>query len=75
LNLLLDTHIWLWGQIEPQKLGRRVQHELHASGNERWLSPISVWEAEVLHRKRRLVISGNISDWFEQALKVCVKRP
>jgi len=68
LNLLLDTHIWLWSQLEPEKLGARVQRELQQPGNERWLSPISVWEAAVLHRKGKLTISGNVTEWFERSL-------
>jgi PIN domain nuclease of toxin-antitoxin system len=68
LKLLLDTHIWLWSQLEPEKLGSRVQRELRDANNERWLSPISVWEAAVLQRKGRLAISGNIDDWFERSV-------
>jgi PIN domain nuclease of toxin-antitoxin system len=68
LKLLLDTHIWLWSQLEPEKLGNRVQRELRDPNNERWLSPISVWEAAVLQRKGRLAISGNIGAWFERSV-------
>lgn len=68
MNFLLDTHIWLWSLLEPGKLGRRLQRELHEPGNEQWLSPISVWEATVLQRKGRLVITGNAVGWFEQSL-------
>jgi PIN domain nuclease of toxin-antitoxin system len=75
LNLLLDTHIWLWSQLEPEKLDRRVQRELREPGNERWLSPISVWEASVLHRKGRLAISGSVSEWFEQSLRGLLEAP
>jgi PIN domain nuclease of toxin-antitoxin system len=68
LNLLLDTHIWLWSLLEPAKLGNRLQRELRESGTEEWLSPISVWEATVLQRKGRLVIPGNADAWFESAI-------
>jgi PIN domain nuclease of toxin-antitoxin system len=68
LNFLLDTHIWLWSLLEPNKLGNRLQRELQEPGNEQWLSPISVWEATVLQRKGRLIIPGNAVDWFERSL-------
>jgi PIN domain nuclease of toxin-antitoxin system len=68
LNFLLDTHIWLWSLLEPNKLGNRLQRELQEPGNEQWLSPISVWEATVLQRKGRLLIPGNAVDWFERSL-------
>ena len=68
MNFLLDTHIWLWSLLEPNKLGNRLQRELQEPGNEQWLSPISVWEATVLQRKGRLLIPGNAVDWFERSL-------
>ena len=68
MNFLLDTHIWLWSLLEPNKLGNRLQRELQEPGNEQWLSPISVWEALVLQRKGRLLIPGNAVDWFERSL-------
>lgn len=75
MNLLLDTHIWLWSQIEPGKLGSRVQRELQEPGNEKWLSPISVWEAAVLHRKGRLIISGDVPSWFKLSLRGLLEAP
>ena len=75
MNLLLDTHIWLWSQVEPAKLGSRVQRELQEPGNEKWLSPISVWEAAVLHRKGRLIISGDTAAWFGLACRGLLEAP
>jgi len=67
LKLLLDTHIWLWSLREPQLLGKRVQRELLDRANEIWLSPISVWEALVLHRKGRITFYQNADDWLAGA--------
>ena len=69
MNLLLDTHIWLWSLLDPGRLGSRLQRELQQPGNDKWLSPISVWEATVLQRKGRLIIPGNTVSWFERSLK------
>ncbi len=41
MRLLLDTHIWLWSFLDPDKLGVRVERELKDIDNELWLSPIS----------------------------------
>ena len=30
MRLLLDTHIWLWGLLEPKKLSRRVRQALES---------------------------------------------
>jgi PIN domain nuclease of toxin-antitoxin system len=68
LKLLLDTHIWLWSQLAPEKLGHRVQKELLDSSNEQWLSPISVWELALLNRKHRITIPSDFSEWCKSAL-------
>jgi len=67
LRLLLDTHIWLWSVEDPSRLGRRVLQELRNPQNERWLSPISTWELLILHAKKRIRLSGNISSWIARA--------
>jgi PIN domain nuclease of toxin-antitoxin system len=67
LKLLLDTHIWLWSLREPQLLGKRVRRELLDPANQLWLSPISVWEAMVLHSKGRIALHTNVNDWVSDA--------
>jgi len=58
VNFLLDTHIWLWSQLEPKKLGRRVTAELSNTANELWISPVSVWEALTLMQKGRVRVEN-----------------
>ena len=38
VNLLLDTHIWLWSLLEPQRLPPAAVTALTAKGTRRWLS-------------------------------------
>jgi PIN domain nuclease of toxin-antitoxin system len=66
LNLLLDTHIWLWSKSDPKRLGKRVADALSSAGNELWLSPVSVWEVLALARKGRIHIADPIR-WVEDA--------
>jgi PIN domain nuclease of toxin-antitoxin system len=68
MNLLLDTHIWIWSITEPQRLTRRVARELDSAQNQLWLSPISIWETLLLHRKGRLKIPEGFSTWMTRAL-------
>ena len=58
MNFLLDTHIWLWSQLEPKKLGRRVTAELSNTANELWISPVSIWEALTLMQKGRVRVEN-----------------
>jgi len=67
LRLLLDTHIWLWLALEPSRLGPRVQREATDPENEKWLSPISAWEALLLHRKGRINLEADSTTWVSEA--------
>jgi PIN domain nuclease of toxin-antitoxin system len=67
LKLLLDTHIWLWSLAEPRRLARRVQRELDDRANELWLSPVSTWEALLLHARGKIRLHGNLTEWLARA--------
>jgi len=67
LRLLLDTHIWLWSLSEPRRIGRRVLVQLKDQNNELWLSPMSTYEALMLHYKGRFEIDGDVSTWLSRA--------
>lgn len=69
MRLLLDTHIWLWSLLEPERLLADIQLALEDSGNEIWLSPISVWEVLILAQKGRLSLSSPGEDWVKSALE------
>jgi PIN domain nuclease of toxin-antitoxin system len=70
MKLLLDTHIWLWSLGEPQRLSSRVAKELDNRQNELWLSPISIWEALLLSRKKRVQIATDFTTWLATSLSV-----
>ena len=69
LKLLLDTHIWLWANREPEKLAKRVAAALEDGDNELFLSPISIWEALLLAHKKRVSIPIALDDWTEEMLR------
>lgn len=66
MNLLLDTHIWLWSKSDPTRLGRRAAEALSSTANELWLSPVSVWEVLTLAQKGRIRIADPLG-WVESA--------
>lgn len=68
MKLLLDTHIWLWSLRDPSRLGPRVRAELSDASNELWLSPVSVWEASVLHAKGRIHLQVGFAAWYAAAI-------
>jgi PIN domain nuclease of toxin-antitoxin system len=69
VKLLLDTHIWLWSTIEPQRITRRVEKALTDPTNELWLSPVSVGELIVLLRKGRLKLPKDVAAWVAKTIQ------
>lgn len=67
MNLLLDTHIWLWSHFEPGRIGKRAREAMQDADSRLWLSPISVWEFLLLCDRGRLKIKEGLSptDWLE----------
>jgi PIN domain nuclease of toxin-antitoxin system len=68
MKLLLDTHIMLWGLLDPERLNRRAVAELSNPQNEIWLSPISVWETLILAEKGRVVLRPDPVTWMQTVL-------
>ena len=56
MNLLLDTHAWLWMMIEPKRLGRKTRALLANRDHRFWLSIASVWEIALKHAAGRLTL-------------------
>lgn len=69
MKLLLDTHIWLWSLLEPERLSQRVAGEIQDSSNELWLSPVSMWELIVLWQKKRVLLDEEVESWIPRALR------
>ncbi len=68
MKILLDTHIWLWGHLAPERIGKRLTQAMLAPSNQLWLSPISVWECLVLAEKKRVALKGDAREWIARAL-------
>jgi len=75
LKLLLDTHIWIWLLQSPEQLGPRTHRELSNKANELWVSPISTWEALMLHRKKRVELSADFLTWLKQSAPGFLQAP
>lgn len=66
---LLDTHIWLWSVLEPERLSRRVRSVLENEDNELWLSPVSTWELVLLIEKGRVVLNMDVEAWTAATMR------
>jgi PIN domain nuclease of toxin-antitoxin system len=68
MNLLLDTHIWIWNDIAPEKLTSEITRELANLENQLWLSPVSIWEVTVLLEKRRIDLKQDFRSWADESV-------
>ena len=68
MDILLDTHIWLWSLLEKQRIKKGLTSALEDPENQLWLSPVSVWEAMVLFQKGNIQIASDPGVWIRQAL-------
>jgi len=69
VRVLLDTHVWLWWLLGSERLSaseRRALDQLAASGNV-CLAAMSLWEAQTLRAKGRLILNRPFPVWLRQA--------
>lgn len=54
MNLLLDTHVWLWTLVSPERLGPGPAELIEDTGTRLFLSAASSWEIAIKYRLGRL---------------------
>ena len=47
MRLLLDTHVWLWWRLTPNRLNRRARLMMESGKSELFLSAASAWELAI----------------------------
>lgn len=69
MSVLLDTHFWVWWLTPGSPLSAAERSALDAAAERRELvlSAVSLWEAQMLHAKRRLELPMAFADWLEHA--------
>jgi PIN domain nuclease of toxin-antitoxin system len=68
MRLLLDTHIWLWASLEPQRLSPAARDALENPENKLFISALSWWEFLLAFRKGRIQIEGEPVAWGRQSM-------
>ncbi|MCP9927824.1 type II toxin-antitoxin system VapC family toxin [Cyanobium sp. CH-040] len=69
MKVLLDTHVWLWWLLGSERLRTQERHSLDrlAAAGSTHLSAMSLWEAQMLHVKGRLVLDRPFPGWLREA--------
>jgi PIN domain nuclease of toxin-antitoxin system len=74
LRLLLDTHVWIWAHLHPDRVRPDIGVILGNSENELWLSPVSVWEALLLIERGKIEVDTQAPDWIREVLEAVPMR-
>lgn len=72
MTYLLDTHVWIWWHMRPERLSDTVKSLLGnpQSTDGLLLSAISPWEFCKLVAKGQLGITGDTEEWLTIALEM-----
>ena len=70
MRYLLDTHIWLWSLLNPDKLSVQIADILDYEHNELCISVITIWETMLLAEKHRIALEQPVQQWINQAFQV-----
>ena len=69
MRLLLDTHIFLWAVLEPERLRPRLRSLLEDSDNALLVSAVSAFEIATKHRLGKLPGAAVLLDQYALTLR------
>lgn len=62
MRLLLDTHVFIWWESDPEKLPPLVAQTLVSPENIVMFSLISIWELQIKLALGKMTLSGELPD-------------
>ena len=65
MNLLLDTHIFLWLNQQPEKLSTNILALCEDSSNTLYLSHVSPWEIQIKNQLGKLSLDVPLQSMIE----------
>jgi PIN domain nuclease of toxin-antitoxin system len=68
VSYLLDTHIWIWSQEGPERLGEKSRRELSDISPERFVSAISTFEIARLIHLGLVRLRHRFAEWKQFSL-------
>ena len=58
MNILLDTHVFLWSLFDPDKLSKAVIREIKSPNNDVAVSVVTFWEISLKYALGKLELTG-----------------
>lgn len=68
--ILLDTHVFIWLDIVPQKLSTTAKHVLTDSNQQLYLSLVSVWEMQIKMQLNKLSLQNSLRETIQSQQQV-----
>ena len=69
MNLLLDTHVWIWSQEDPERIGEQARQELLRNDRSVFVSTISTLEIARLAAIGLIELKGPLDLWVRDSLE------
>lgn len=69
MNLLLDTHIFLWLNFEPKQIPSAIYNACENTENNLYLSLVSPWEIQIKKQLGKLCLHSDLSDLVETQIE------
>lgn len=73
MKVLIDTHILVWADIAPERLGSA--QSLLADADRRLLSAVSTWELAIKQSLAKVDLALDIRSWYRRALSQLSAEP
>jgi PIN domain nuclease of toxin-antitoxin system len=68
VSFLLDTHVWIWTQEQPDAIGTKARALLEKTSDELCVSPVSSLEIARLVSGGLLELKGRLDRWIRTAI-------
>lgn len=64
MQLLLDTHAFLWWNADAPALGQEARAAIATRESTVFVSAATAWEIELKRAKGKLAVEGDVEDWI-----------
>jgi PIN domain nuclease of toxin-antitoxin system len=61
MNALLDTHVFLWAELESHKVSQKAMHTLNQA-EKLYVSIASIWEMQIKYSLNKLPLIASVAD-------------
>ena len=70
MQILLDTHTFLWYILANPQLSAQAKELIQATGNEKFLSIASPWETGIKVSTGKLMLSEPLEPYFDEQMRL-----